>query len=105
MKSLEEVLSTGLVASIEHHLTDVNAAIIKNRRVPLGMAETMRNDLRKMVAVFAPMYEALLTDERGASLYSGASLMWTPPHKGSWLSMQRHGYRAVEVEIQIVRQL
>ena len=46
--------------------------------------------------------KALLTDERGASLYSGASLMWTPPHKGSWLSMQRHGYRIVKIDIQIV---
>lgn len=46
--------------------------------------------------------KAILTDERCANMYSGASMICVPPMPGNWLRMQGFGYRIVKIDIQIV---
>lgn len=54
---------------------------------------------------FGAVNKALLTDERGANIYSGASLASIPPIPGNWADMQSFGYQLVEIEICIMRQV
>jgi hypothetical protein len=42
---------------------------------------------------------ALLTNERGASLYHGGSTLCAPPVKGLWENMQKHGYTVRRVAL------
>lgn len=44
---------------------------------------------------------AIITDERGAQLYSGASTHTIPPRPGSWEQMASYGYRVREVKIEL----
>lgn len=62
---------------------------------PTALVTTFANTEQEAIA------KACLTDERGASLYSGAALSCVPPKPGTWENLTKHGYRVYEVSVNL----